>query len=74
MFEIKKFSKGTEAIARAIADCKAVTLAGGGDTDVVIDELGIFDRLTHVSTAGGALLEFLEGRKLPGIEVLTNKN
>lgn len=66
----KGFNKGTEAIARAIADSDAVKVAGGGDTVSVIEKLGLMERFTHVSTGGGACLEFMEGKELPGIKVL----
>ena len=70
VFEYDQFGAGTEAIARAIASSKAFTLAGGGDTLAAISKYGITDRLSYISTAGGAFLEFLEGRKLPAIEIL----
>ncbi len=73
IFEIKRFAHGTEEIARHIAGLtkKGVkTIAGGGDTIAVLDKLGIKNEFSHVSTGGGASLEFLEGKKLPGIEAL----
>lgn len=73
VFELKGFERGTEAIAKAIADSKATTIAGGGDTILVIDKLGLSERFTHISTGGGACLEFLEGKDLPGISCLKDK-
>lgn len=73
IFEINAFSKGTFALAQALAENHAITIVGGGDSDAVIDKLGIEDKITHISSAGGACLEFLEGKELPGITVLSNK-
>jgi len=70
MAEIRKFSNGTRKIALAIANSKAVTLVGGADTLSLIDELKLENKFTHISTGGGAFLEFIAGKKLPGIEVL----
>jgi phosphoglycerate kinase len=70
VFEWDQFGGGTRAIASAIAGSKAFTLAGGGDTIAAIAKYGITDKLSYISTAGGAFLEFLEGRKLPAIEIL----
>lgn len=70
VFEYDQFGKGTEAIARAIAASRAFSLAGGGDTLAAIAKYGIADRLSYISTAGGAFLEFLEGKKLPALEIL----
>ena len=70
MFEIERFSRGTETIARAIANSKAFSLAGGGDTVAAINKFGIADKIDYISTAGGAFLEFLEGKKLPAVEAL----
>lgn len=71
VFEIEKFSAGTYALARAIANENALTIAGGGETDTVIDKLGLEEKFSHVSTGGGACLEFLEGKELPGVKVLS---
>lgn len=73
VFEMKPFSAGTFQIARALADLNATTVVGGGESAEVVDKLGIEDKLSHVSTGGGASLEMLEGMVLPGIAVLADK-
>jgi len=70
VFEIPQFAKGTEALARAIADSKAFSIAGGGDTVAAINQFGIAERIGYISTAGGAFLEFLEGKMLPAVAAL----
>lgn len=70
VFEFDQFGDGTEKIARAIAETKAFTLAGGGDTIAAIQKYDIYDKVSYISTAGGAFLEFLEGKKLPAVEIL----
>jgi len=70
VFEIAQFAKGTETLARAIADSKAFSIAGGGDTVAAINRLGIAERIDYISTAGGAFLEFLEGKTLPAVAAL----
>jgi phosphoglycerate kinase len=70
VFEIAQFAKGTEAIARAIAESAAFSIAGGGDTIAAINKFGIADRIGYISTAGGAFLEFLEGKTLPAVAAL----
>ena len=67
------FRSGTRTIAEAIAGSKAFSLAGGGDTVAAIAKYGITDRIGYISTGGGAFLEFLEGKKLPAIEVLERR-
>ena len=67
------FAKGTNGIARAVADVKGTTIIGGGDSIAAINQAGVADRMSHMSTGGGASLEFLGGRTLPGVEALTNK-
>ena len=73
VFEFDQFGAGTKAIAMAIAETKAFTLAGGGDTIAAIQKYGIYDKVSYISTAGGAFLEFLEGKKLPAVEILEQR-
>jgi phosphoglycerate kinase len=73
VFEIPDFATGTIAVARAVADVKGTTIVGGGDSIAALETAGVTDRITHVSTGGGASLEFLGGQKLPGVEVLDGK-
>jgi phosphoglycerate kinase len=70
VFEMAPFAKGTQELARAIAQSKAFTLAGGGDTVSAIKVFGIEDKVGYISTAGGAFLEFLEGKRLPAVDIL----
>ncbi|PCI69208.1 MAG: phosphoglycerate kinase [Gammaproteobacteria bacterium] len=73
VFEFEQFSKGTEKIARAIANSNAFSIAGGGDTLAAVDKFGITDQISYISTGGGAFLEFLEGKKLPAVEILEQR-
>ncbi|MGB0494727.1 MAG: phosphoglycerate kinase [Kangiellaceae bacterium] len=73
VFEFDQFSKGTEKIARAIANSSAFSIAGGGDTLAAVDKFGIKDQVSYISTGGGAFLEFLEGKKLPAVEILEQR-
>ncbi|HUO44172.1 MAG TPA: phosphoglycerate kinase [Burkholderiales bacterium] len=73
VFEFDQFGRGTERIARAIAESDAFSIAGGGDTLAAIAKYGIADKVSYISTGGGAFLEFLEGRKLPAVEILEQR-
>ncbi len=73
VFEFDQFGEGTKTIANAIAKTKAFTLAGGGDTIAAIQKYDIYDQVSYISTAGGAFLEFLEGKKLPAVDILEQR-
>lgn len=73
VFEFDQFGGGTRRIAQAIAETQAFTLAGGGDTIAAIQKYDIYDKVSYISTAGGAFLEFLEGKKLPAVEILESR-
>jgi phosphoglycerate kinase len=73
VFELDQFAAGTRTVALAIAESKAYSIAGGGDTLAAIAKFGIADRISYISTGGGAFLEFLEGRRLPAVEVLEQR-
>jgi phosphoglycerate kinase len=73
VFEIDSFAGGTMEIAEAVAECEGKTIIGGGDSVAAVEKAGVTENIYHISTGGGASLEFLEGRELPGISVIQEK-
>jgi phosphoglycerate kinase len=73
VFEFEAFANGTEVMAKAIANSQAFSIAGGGDTLAAVDKFGLEEKISYISTGGGAFLEYLEGKKLPAVEILEQR-
>jgi len=73
VYEIPQFARGTRVLVELLANLKATTIIGGGSTAEIVEEMKLTDKMTHVSTGGGASLRFLEGKSLPGVDVLLDK-
>ena len=73
VFEIDKFAKGTEEVAKAVADSEAISIIGGGDSVAAVLKIGVSEKISHISTGGGASLEYIAKETLPGLEALTER-